>query len=43
MCSICSLDPHKEIDNDVYLKIIKIFIFFQDRDWAFCYSYSSLK
>lgn len=29
MCLICSLDPHKETDNDVYLKkIIEIFIFF---------------
>lgn len=29
MCLICSLDPHKEIDNDVYLKKSLKYLFFK--------------
>lgn len=28
MCLICSLDPHKETDNDVYLKKSLKYLFF---------------
>lgn len=28
MCLICSLDPHKETDNDVYLKESLKYLFF---------------